>query len=77
MSDTEVFAAALALPWDERVRLADALVLSLRGEDADCHEAWAEELSRRVREVKDGSASLVGATDVFTGARERLRARRK
>lgn len=68
-SEKDIFAGAMALPVEQRARLACALLASLdEGEDAGAADAWLEELDRRAREVEDGTASL----DEWSAVRERL-----
>ncbi|MFL5408491.1 MAG: addiction module protein [Myxococcales bacterium] len=57
--DTDVFSAALALPRDERARLAHDLLASLsEGEDPDAATYWVAEIERRAQEVKEGTAEF-------------------
>ena len=47
---------ALALPTEERARIAVDLIASIDGEpDADAEAAWAEEIERRAREGSPGA----------------------
>jgi putative addiction module component (TIGR02574 family) len=56
-STAEVFEAALALPDDERARLADKLVESLDGAaDPDASAAWPAEVERRLARFDAGRA---------------------
>jgi len=60
----------LSLPAEERARLAQMLLVSLEGEaEADDSEtiaqAWAEEIEKRVAEVRSGAVKLVSGEDVF------------
>jgi putative addiction module component (TIGR02574 family) len=43
-----------------------------RDRDPDYDEAWAAEIERRVREVKEGSATLVSADEVLARLRAQL-----
>ena len=53
-------AAALALPEDDRLELADRLMESLDGPpDADYDQAWADEIARRLADVRSGTAVTV------------------
>ena len=53
---TDVLSPALALPVQERARIAHELILSLDdGADADAVEAWVAELEKRAREVRFGA----------------------
>jgi putative addiction module component (TIGR02574 family) len=55
-----IFNAAMQLPDEERVDLADRLYYSLSGEyQAEADRAWAEEIDRRAKEIDDGRATLV------------------
>ncbi|HEV3027372.1 MAG TPA: addiction module protein, partial [Planctomycetota bacterium] len=54
----------LALPPDERARLAHDIISSLDGpSDPGAAEEWVCEIERRVREVKSGSVELVDWKD--------------
>jgi putative addiction module component (TIGR02574 family) len=65
----------LKLPRKQRAELAYDAVRSLDEgpEDApeDVERAWAQEIDRRIRDVKEGRAKLVPADQVFAEARER------
>ena len=49
---------ALALSVEDRVKLTDALFLSLDA-DPDIEEAWRQEVLRRVEEVDAGRAKTI------------------
>jgi putative addiction module component (TIGR02574 family) len=53
--------AALSLPEDVRVELAEALLESLDHEpsDDDTHAAWSSEAKRRLEEVRSGDVTAV------------------
>jgi len=69
----EVFDQALALPPDDRARLAHDILASLDGPaDEGASEAWVCEIERRVREVKDGSVMLVDWKDTRARILKRL-----
>lgn len=54
---TEVLEAALALPDDERAKLAELLIESLDGApDAGQETAWAAEIERRLERIEAGVA---------------------
>lgn len=73
MTKKEVFDQALALPPDERARLAHDIIVSLDGpSDEGAPEAWVREIERRVREVKDGSVNLVDWKDTRARILKRL-----
>lgn len=53
-----VFAAALELPEEERLELADRLLETLPPErQAEVEKVWAEEAERRLRDLREGRAS--------------------
>ena len=68
----ELSARAKALSTEDRVRLAKALLDSLRG-DADADAAWACEIERRVAEVEFGAVNVILAEDVHAEARRLIR----
>jgi putative addiction module component (TIGR02574 family) len=56
----KVLEQALALPEEDRLYLVEALQESLPVESqADIDSAWQDEIVRRVRSIKDGTAVLV------------------
>ena len=56
----KITAAALSLPEDDRLELADRLMDSLDGPpDADYEQAWADEIARRLADVRSGKAETV------------------
>lgn len=70
-------AEALELSVRERAQLAHRLIVSL-DEDmpenpAEVERAWDEEISRRFAEVKEGTAELIPAEQVFSELRTRTR----
>lgn len=69
----EVFDRALALPPEERARLAHDILASLDAPaDDGAAEAWVREIERRAREVKDGSVKLVDWKDTRARVLKRL-----
>ncbi len=60
----EIEAEALNLPPSERAQLAEALIASL-DEDAEVERAWAEEVARRLAEIRAGKVELIPAEDVY------------
>lgn len=67
---TDVEREARMLPADERSKLVDVLLDSLReGELAEIESAWAIEIERRVKAYERGEATLVPAEEVFAKAR--------
>lgn len=75
-----VYDEALALPEDDRARLARLLLESLEGtRDADAEAAWNETIARRVLELENGSVKGVDwlqARAEILGELERRRANR-
>ena len=64
---------ALALPPDERARLAHDIIASLDGPaDEGAAEAWVREIERRVREVRGGSVKLIDWKDTRARILKRL-----
>ena len=75
----ELLNDALALPEDERARLARALIDSLEAEEEATHasaseveSAWRDEVERREREAEQDPSMLVPAEQVFAEAERRL-----
>ncbi|MGH7551810.1 MAG: addiction module protein [Longimicrobiales bacterium] len=66
-----VKADALRLPIHERARLAEQLIASL-DEDSEIEAAWAEEIERRMEEVRAGKVELLDADQVLAKLRNRL-----
>lgn len=65
---------ALALSEQERAELARDLIRSLDGDpDLDASEKWVEVLTRRAREVRDGTAELVDGETALKRVRARLK----
>ena len=53
----QITAAALALPEDDRLELADRLLESLDGSpNDDVERAWADVIARRLEEVRSEDA---------------------
>lgn len=75
-----VYDEALALPEDDRARLARLLLESLEGtRDADAEAAWNETIARRVLELENGGVKGVDwlqARAEILGELERRRANR-
>ena len=72
MRSDELRSAALALSREERAKLAQDLIRSLddsRDEDVDA--AWVQEITRRAREIADGTVQPVD----WEVARERIASR--
>ena len=64
MSREQIEAEARRLPREERARLAEALISSL-DEEVEVERAWADEIRRRVQELRNGTVETISAEDVF------------
>lgn len=60
---------ARALTAEERVKLVEALLESLRSPLSDVDAVWSEEIDRRVAEFDRGEIATYPAEDVFADAR--------
>lgn len=61
---------ALSLPVNDRAKLAHELIISLdECIDSDVNNAWEAEISRRVQEIKDGTAKGRPAEEVLSEIR--------
>lgn len=71
----EHIAELLKLPTQERARVARVLLDSLDGEDAapDAEQKRLDEIVRRARAVRDGTAELVDGPEALRRVRARLR----
>lgn len=75
----DLLTEALALPDEERARLARALIDSLEAGDEDeasasqIEAAWRAEVERREQEIEGDPTLLVPAEQVFAEAERRLR----
>ncbi len=67
----------LALPGDERARLAQVLLRSLEGEPTDpgAEAAWWEEVQQRIRDSDSGQTTPLDASESLEAIRYRLRNR--
>lgn len=60
---------ARQLSAEDRAKLAESLLQSLRTSQADVRAAWDAEIERRVAALDRGEMPLYPAEDVFTGIR--------
>lgn len=65
-------AQALALPAEERVRLADRLLASVF-DDAAIEEAWSAEVERRIEAIEAGRVGLIPAAESIARARDAIK----
>lgn len=64
---------ALALNETERANLAHDLVASLDGPaEQDVADVWDKEIVRRIKEIDEGKALLLDASEVIAGIRKRI-----
>lgn len=76
----ELLEKALQLPSDEQERIARTLYENLadEGEEdededpAEVEAAWAEEIKRRVDEIRNGTVETIPADEVFAEMRARF-----
>jgi putative addiction module component (TIGR02574 family) len=67
-------AKALALPPEDRARLAEKLISSLEQEtDPDAEALWLHEAERRLAELDSGASVAVAAEQVIQKARSAIR----
>ena len=63
---------ALTLPQDDRLELAERLLLSVAATQLGLHPSWETELACRVAELDAGVADLVSVEEVFAETRRIL-----
>ena len=69
----QVLQTALTLPPDDRVEIAESLILSLDEERAaEVEAAWAAEIKRRIESIDKGEVQLIPADEVMRQMRARL-----
>ena len=64
----------MKLPADERLELAEELYGSVPGDidEPGWDQAWADEIRRRIEDIRAGRVEGVPAAEVFANVRERL-----
>jgi putative addiction module component (TIGR02574 family) len=72
MSIKELEAEAMKLDPEDRVRLGEKLLGSVPP-TLDFEAEWAEEVDRRVAEVREGRAKLVSSEDMIREALDSLK----
>ncbi len=60
----QIESAVLQLPRNERARIAERLLASL-DDDAEVERAWADEVRRRVEDLRSGKVRPIPGEDVF------------
>lgn len=75
MSDLveELSQQAMSLDPADRVRLAEALLATVQGEDEEIEAAWDAEIKRRVADIESGTAKLIPAEEVFAEVRRLIK----
>lgn len=77
MSSDELRSAVLALPREERAELAEELIRSLdEAREEGVEAAWVREITRRAREVAEGSVQPVDWDQARARITRRLKERR-
>ena len=77
MKSEDVLTIVLALPAEERAKLAEELLCSLdQAPENGASEAWLEEIERRARELDDGSVEAIDWNVARQRIADRLRQRR-
>ena len=71
----ELEAAALALPPEDRARLAERLLLSLDDEAEEIEAAWIAEVQDRLARYRSGELDARPIEEVMAEARKRARPR--
>ncbi len=65
---------ALTLPDDDRAALIEVLLRSMHPPvPTEIDRLWAEEADRRVKEIEDGTVTLLDGDQVLQEVRKRLR----
>jgi putative addiction module component (TIGR02574 family) len=69
----QILQSALGLPADERVDIAESLMLSVDEEKgAEIDAAWAAEIKRRIESIDKGEVQLIPWDEALRSMRERL-----
>jgi putative addiction module component (TIGR02574 family) len=69
----QILQSALALDPDDRVEIAETLLLSLDDDRAaEIEAAWAAEIKRRIESIDRGEAQMVPWEQVLQEMRERI-----
>lgn len=71
-STEKLTSAALRLPPADRAKLAEALLVSLEGEDPSWEAAWLVEAARRSRAASADPSRVRSAAETFAAVRERF-----
>lgn len=70
MKTSELIAEAVALPVEERARMAETLLSSLNPTESDVDAAWTAAARRRLDELRSGRVAAVPGEAVFERIRQ-------
>jgi putative addiction module component (TIGR02574 family) len=69
----QILQTALSLPADDRVEIAESLLVSIDEERAaEIEAAWADVIRRRIEEIDNGQAHMIPWDETIRSMRERL-----
>lgn len=68
----KVYNEILELPTNERVELADKLLLDLTPISNSVDQAWLQESERRLKEYRDGKVKAIPREQVFKNIHKRF-----
>lgn len=69
----QILQSALSLPPDDRIEIAESLLLSLDPEmSADVEAAWGAEIKRRIDEIDSRQAKMIPWDEAIRSMREKL-----
>lgn len=68
----EIIEEASALPVEERAMVAESLLRSLNGSDAELDKVWSGVAERRLAELRAGRVVAVSGDEVLARVRERF-----
>jgi len=70
----EIVKSALELPERERAQVVREILESFdREASADVERAWAQEVAQRIRDLTEGRANTVPASEALDQARSRIK----
>lgn len=70
MKTSELIAEAVALPVEERARIAETLLSSLNPPESAVDAAWASEALRRLDDLREGRVAAIPGEAVFERIRQ-------
>ena len=67
---SQIIAAALRLPLDERITLANAMLDSVEdskesASQSEIDESWNDEIAKRVRELETGKLDTIPSSEIW------------